>query len=785
MSSKYIDIASTIQVVGCIYNQPSLLDQTDKYILTDEDFPDEFHRIIFGSIYKLHELGAKTISLETISDFLDSRPKSKAVYEQKGEEWITKASQAAVSTTFDYYYNRLKKISLLRAFDNYGINVSDIYDPDNIFDTKKRQLQEENLDNSSLEDLAKLVSNKVEEICLNYAGNAYVETYQAGDGITNLIDNLKKRPEAGVPLYGTYINTITRGARLKKFYLRSAPTGCGKRVADYTKIPTPDGWKTVGDIKVGDYIFGKNGKTTKVLKLYKNPEKIWKITFADGRTIDCCGEHLWEYYYRTHRSWTSRVENTKTIYERTKNLKNGFKDSDNRGWRFKIPMNEAVEYPEKQYKIPPYVMGLALGDGSFREPDAISLSSSDEELVKSFASGLGENVTYKKCTGNYSYYFYIKDRCRYSIKEFLSEEPKLLGAYSEDKYIPKHYLLGSIEQRYELLQGLLDTDGTISKTNGKVQYTTISKQLAFDICELCRSLGMVTNIGIDQHKEYKKSEGKAYVISIQCKKEFKPKLFRLNRKKERAIEYANNDKRSEHKEFLSIVNIEPTEEVVPMTCFTVDAEDCLFQVGDFIVTHNTRTMIADACYIGCDKIYDENFGWIKTGKAQPTLFITTEQEIEEIQTMMLSFLSYVNEEHILTGRYDGDEEERVLEAAKIIQDSPIYIEEMPDFSLQDIEDQIKKNIRENDIKYVFLDYIHSSLKILSEITHKAGGVKLREDNILYMLSIRLKDICNSLGVFILSSTQLNGLWKEEKVPDQNLLRGKILLCLNISYLTYQ
>lgn len=73
------------------------------------------------------------------------------------------------------------------------------------------------------------------------------------------------------------------------------------------------------------------------------------------------------------------------------------------------------------------------------------------------------------------------------------------------------------------------------------------------------------------------------------------------------------------------------------------------------------------------------------------------------------------------------------------------------------------------------DYIHTSLKILEEITHRSGGVKLREDNILFMLSIRLKDICNQYGIFILSSTQLNGQYTDAETPDQNLLRGKEIL----------
>ena len=195
----------------------------------------------------------------------------------------------------------------------------------------------------------------------------------------------------------------------------------------------------------------------------------------------------------------------------------------------------------------------------------------------------------------------------------------------------------------------------------------------------------------------------------------------------------------------------------------------------------TRSMIADACNLGCNKIYDETFGWIKNGTAEPVLFITTEQELEEIQTMMLAFLSNVNEEHIINGEYDGDEEDRVMFAAKLLKDSPIYIEELPDFSLQDVENKIKKNIRDHDVKYIFHDYIHTSIKILEEIQKRSGGIKLREDNILFILSNKLKDICNQYGVFIESATQLNGDWKDAKIPDQNLLRGAKAIADKIDY----
>ena len=99
----------------------------------------------------------------------------------------------------------------------------------------------------------------------------------------------------------------------------------------------------------------------------------------------------------------------------------------------------------------------------------------------------------------------------------------------------------------------------------------------------------------------------------------------------------------------------------------------------------------------------------------------------------------------------------------------------------DVEDKIKKNIREHDVKYIFHDYIHTSLKILEEISKKSGGIKLREDNILFMLSIRLKDLCNKYGVFIMSATQLNSDYQDSETPDQNLLRGAKSIADKIDY----
>ena len=105
MASKYIDTTAIMQVIGCVFKEPKLLEIEDKYKIAEYDFENDFHKIVFGAIYKIHELGATEVTLEAISDFLSTRPKSEGVYKsQKGEEWLLKVVDSASLNTFDYIF---------------------------------------------------------------------------------------------------------------------------------------------------------------------------------------------------------------------------------------------------------------------------------------------------------------------------------------------------------------------------------------------------------------------------------------------------------------------------------------------------------------------------------------------------------------------------------------------------------------------------------------------------------------------------------------------------------
>lgn len=690
---KFYDVPAVMQVIGGVYLNPALLGYSDKYYFNENDFAgEEFHKILFGTIYNLFNLGVEKIKISTIENFLEQRPKAYAVYKlNRGAEYLKKLEENTQLEAFDYYYNRVKKMTLLRGYSSLGLDLTWLYDEDNIFDPKKKQAQEDFLDNSTLEEISNLINDKIDRIKVSCIKDVSNDMNQAGKGALALIKKYEETPDIGYPLFGHYVNAVHRGARLKKFYLRSAATGVGKAIVNDTIIPTPQGRKKVGKIKKGDYLFGADGKPTKVLAVYpqKRKKQIWRITFKDGRTVDCCKDHLWS-FYEDKKHFKLITTSTEEIYK--KGEKNNYKK--NNSYCFRVPLPKPFNLPEEKnvFSSIPFSMGL--------------------------------------------YYDY----------------------FEENEKIPDEIINGTVQQRKNFLIGLFYFKIKINK-KGLLEYHSKNKNLIDKISIILREFGYLV---------YLKKEKEEYYLYIDCPKEEAMKLIIRDNFDKEEFNKINSDKVLDN----PIVKITPIKKYCKMTCFTVDNADCLFIINDGCVTHNTRAMIADACYVGSDKIFDlEKNMWVSNGTKEPVLFIATEQDTSEIQTMMLAFLSGVDEEHILTNSYLEGEKERTIQAAKLLENSNIYIKELPDFSLQDIEDTIKHAIRVKKVKYVFFDYLHTSVKILSEIGVKSGVKNLREDNILFLISVKLKDLCNKYGVFILTSTQLNSDYQVSDHPDQNLLRG--------------
>lgn len=189
----------------------------------------------------------------------------------------------------------------------------------------------------------------------------------------------------------------------------------------------------------------------------------------------------------------------------------------------------------------------------------------------------------------------------------------------------------------------------------------------------------------------------------------------------------------------------------------------------------SRLALSNALILSALGWYDSEKGeWVKNEFAKSCVFITTEMLVVELQTPAIAFIADVEEHKILRGQTTAEEKERIHHAANILEKSNLYIEELPNFNLQDISRTIEKNIIQYDIEYVYFDYIHSSIDIFSEISQQSG-IRLREDQILLLMSNNLKALANKFNVHLMSATQLNGAWKEAwqkgDIIDDNLLAG--------------
>ena len=185
----------------------------------------------------------------------------------------------------------------------------------------------------------------------------------------------------------------------------------------------------------------------------------------------------------------------------------------------------------------------------------------------------------------------------------------------------------------------------------------------------------------------------------------------------------------------------------------------------------SRCAAGDACKIAVPYVYNKDKkDFIYTGMSEPTLYITTEMTVDEIQTILIATVSKVNEEHILYGEYKDGEFERVKRAVEYIRSSPLYIVHIPDFSIEDIKNIIKKYNREFKVEYFFFDYISTSLRLMSEVNGKSR-MGLKEHQLLLVFSTELKTIAQQLGVFIFTASQLNGEAQNATIKDQNLLSG--------------
>ena len=389
----------------------------------------------------------------------------------------------------------------------------------------------------------------------------------------------------------------------------------GKALALNTVLPTPDGWTTVADVEAGNQLFNERGWPCTVISTtpIMTGHKCYRVEFSDGVTIVADAGHLWltedhacrksanrsKGGQRTQRSCFPRVVTTE--YIRQTLYANSRKDS-NHSVQNTTPLNCVPRH----LSIDPYVLGAWLGDGC---STASSIVVADNEVLAKIKNA-GYRIrtqpsTKHKTASGYNIsvpgtlYHDPRNGQMYSNeRHFLNELRNLNLIGKHKKHIPPAYLRASISQRQELLRGLMDTDGTISKS-GNCEFTTILQRLAEDVRELVLSLGMKANVTVGRAMLNGRDCGHKYRIH------FTPNfaVFAIKRKLERQVATMKPQCRGNRRYIRNVVPV-PS---VPVKCVSVDSSSRMFLCSDAMIpTHNSFIGARKLLTLHIENAFDDN-----------------------------------------------------------------------------------------------------------------------------------------------------------------------------------
>ena len=363
-----------------------------------------------------------------------------------------------------------------------------------------------------------------------------------------------------------------------------------------SRIATPTGWKLMRDIQVGDEVLTPNGTVTTVTGVYpKGVRPVYDVELRDGSHTEACNEHLWNIIrYKTsirfinkrdengHRLYVGTGENGRTFTSINEVINtDALKEYVDKNRQIYLPVIQPLAYSEKDLSIDPYVLGAILGDGHIQLNGVVKFTCADSEIVNEITRR-GYEVVDDLVHGE------RRDGIGYRINGLGSRLKALglSGLRSYEKFIPEMYLYGSVEQRIDLLRGLMDTDGTIS-TNSEMEFSSSSEILALNVQALVRSLGGRVALNIKNNVMYTapnqltpKEARPAYRVQNIRLSGINP--FLLSRKADRW-----SDRDDEFSRVVKVTYLRDDE----VQCISVADESHMYITDDYIPTHNTSNIV--------------------------------------------------------------------------------------------------------------------------------------------------------------------------------------------------
>lgn len=526
------------------------------------------------------------------------------------------------------------------------------------------------------------------------------------------------------------LNQIIGGWKPGGLYVIAARPGVGKALALTTPIPTPTGWTTMGDIKAGDKVLGLDGKPTTVTfateVMYDHA--CYNVTFNDGETIVADADHRWitetrasrkaanaekKYPHTSPRARSQRQHYPSVIT--TKQIAETVHTKDGRA-NHSLPDIAPLQLPEANLPIDPYILGYWLGDGT-----------STANQITSWKEDASHIISHISKSG----YHYTTQDDRSCLRITFSKAP--IGSRNgstktdlrnlnliENKHIPSAYLRASLEQRTQLLRGLLDSDGYVSK-NGQVQYCTVDASLAQDFMELARTIGVRPTMTTKTVKGRDEAHSTAYLINGMFTRDH----LTLPRKRDRMPEKRRNLRRY-------IVSCEPVESV-PVRCIQVDNTDHMYLAGESMVpTHNTMVALQAATNLA------------DTGHVY---FASLEMGGRELWSRIMSNVANVPGDAVTRRRHPTpDEQASMTAAAPHLRQLPIHFDDRANLTIGDFVATTRLLHRQHGLTAAFIDYIG--------LINAAPGDRRARWELIGEYTRSLKNLAKDLGIPVFAIAQL-------------------------------
>ena len=584
----------------------------------------------------------------------------------------------------------------------------------------------------------------------------------------------------GVPTGFTDFDQLTNGLHAGQMVIIAARPAVGKALALDTPLPTPDGWTTMGEVRVGDALVAPDGTSTRVVAATEVMEgrPCYEVVFDDGTTVVADAEHQWCTDTRASRRKPGSVPEVRTTREIAETLRCATADAR---LNHSVANTEPLALEERDLPVPPYTLGAWLGDGVSR---AARITTADAELLMEIeADGFvvkpvgNETLTYsvrlpgedgtagprrcvvcdtdfvpklphvstcgQSCGGKARFISdpvpnttcadcgkkcFAQSRCRECIDDHGSFQALLrtVGVLG-NKHIPSEYLRASEGQRRALLAGLLDTDGTVTHS-GSVQFSVVDRRLAEGVRELVHSLGYRTGMSVKRVEGRTEETSLCYTLTFSTP----DPVFRLSRKRRAHAErgagraYARCGRRF-------ITEVRPIESV-PVRCVQVDHPDHMYlATRSMIPTHNSTLAL--------------DFARAASIKHQLTsVFFSLEMGRNEIVMRLLSAEARVPLHTMRSGLMTDDDWQRLARRMGEVAGAPLFIDDSPNMSMMEIRAKCRRLKQQHDLKLVVVDYL--------QLMSSSGRVESRQQEVSEF-SRSLKLLAKELEVPVIALSQLN------------------------------